>query len=1018
MKKSLHFRYACLLWYFCLLTNVFVVSASDNDLLQNMKNNFINPPMDCRPHTYWWWPGNAVTTEEISWELEQMHEKGIGGVLIASAAPEFYEKGNIPFLSEEHLAMLRHAVLEAKRLGMEVNVNFAVSWMFGGFWVPPEDRSQSLVPVYIDLRGPTLFNSELPKFTKASDRRHELMIENIPDVDKLVAVIAAEVKDNALLRSSLLDLTAKASNNRLNWQVPDGNWRLMVFWLKPTGQIEMYVKDTPVKHWCVDHFSKSAMQNYCNFLGGKYYDTFGDEFGKTVEALHCDSWEMANLPNGINWSDSLMTRFRQLKGYDLTRYLPAIWWEVSDISPKIRYDVNEFLHQTGIETHFDTFLDWCQAHGVKGSMQPIGYPMDILKGAGMAHLPVNEVTPGEKDAVPWFDTRIGVKKYVTSGAHIYDRNIVGVEAYTYIHWEVYRATLEELKIASDGFLRSGANKFYNHGYSYSPEREPAPSRSIPFAARISHPNIWWKYYPLLADYVARCSYLLRQGEFAPDIAIYSPLANQWTLDVLNSRKWTREFYWGDLGKLLIANGYDFDLLNDEALQKMAVIEEGKIKIRNLAYRILIMPNIKALPLATLEFIQKYTQAGGVVIALESLPQNSVGLDDYLRKDEMVKLISTDLFPEQDGKNPKKYGKGVTYFMKLVINRQDILDWQSSALDPFVNTVRNHCPPDFGIDFMKEGLRENNGLSFLHRKSEEMDVYFVSNIQDRASKFPVTFRINNKIPWHWNPYNAEISQVYHYAKQKDGITIPLDLAPYESLFIVFQNAGEKKHVTDSDLFKITGITKENVSALANKNGLQQLVVREGGVKLKKSVSVEDLPASFTISGEWKLSFPGTELSRFDTTLAHLISWTENERIRHFSGTATYDISFELSQNYLADDLLLCLDPGKVGNVAEIELNGSKAGIIWMRDQKSDITKLVRAGTNHLRLSVTNTLINRVSGMEQAPPVPANLVPYYGSGLTPYSASRQKTPEMGFEPLPPSGLLGPVKILVLKKLEIQL
>ncbi len=32
--------------------------------------SFLNPPMDCRPHTYWWWPGNAVTAEEITWELE------------------------------------------------------------------------------------------------------------------------------------------------------------------------------------------------------------------------------------------------------------------------------------------------------------------------------------------------------------------------------------------------------------------------------------------------------------------------------------------------------------------------------------------------------------------------------------------------------------------------------------------------------------------------------------------------------------------------------------------------------------------------------------------------------------------------------------------------------------------------------------------------------------------------------------------------------------------------------------
>jgi len=1002
---------------FLLLFSLFFLFTSFLQSEENLELNFKNPPMDCRPHTYWWWPGNAVTEKEITWELEQMKEKGLGGVLVTSAAPEVYEKGNIPFLSDKHLSMLRHTVDEAKRLGMEVNLNFAVGWVFGGFWVSPEDRAQSLVPVAIDIHGPTLYTSELPKYAKAADRRHELNIDNIPDIDKLVAVIASKTEGDKVLRSSIIDLTSKVKDGRLVWQVPEGHWRLMVFWLKPTGQISNYVKDTSGRHYSVDHFSKTAMQNYCDFLGKKYFETMGDEFGKTVEAVHCDSWELANLPNGIYWSDSLMSKFRQMKGYDLAKHLPAIWWDVADISPKIRYDVNEFIHEVGLETHFKTFFDWCDTHGIKGSAEPIGFPMDILKSAGMSHLPMNEVTPGEKDGVPWFDTRINVKKYVTSGAHIYDRNVVGVEAYTFIHWERYRATLEELKISSDGFLRSGANKFYNHGYSYSPEREPTPSRSIPFAARISHPNIWWKYYPLLADYVGRCSYLLRQGEFAPDIAIYSPLANQWTLNVLNGRKWTREFYWGDLGKFIMANGYDFDLLNDEALQKMASIEDGKIKIRDLEYKILILPNIKALPLETLQFIQKYIEAGGVVIALESLVENSVGLDDYVRKDEMVKSIRNDIFPERDGTHPKKYGKGVSYYLKLVINRQDVLEWKSSVLDPFVNTLRKHCPPDFSIDFTMEGLRENNGLSFLHRKSDEMDIYFVSNIQDRAISMPVTFHIKNKVPWEWNPYTGEIAPILCYEQTDGGTKIRLDLSSYASTFIVFREKGSSNHIKKSDLVKITGINENKIEALADENGTFYVVLDQNSSEITKSVVVNDIPSPYTISGNWKLTLEGEDPELSDMTLSRLASWTDNGKIRNYSGTGHYQINFTIPEEYISESHILLLDPGKVGNIAEVEVNGRKAGITWMREQNLDITDLVKSGQNHLKISVTNTLINRISAMKKASPVPSHLTSYFGSGMTDYSRGMQKTMEMGFEPLPPSGLMGPVKIKVLKKINIQ-
>ncbi len=380
--------------------------------------------------------------------------------------------------------------------------------------------------------------------------------------------------------------------------------------------------------------------------------------------------------------------------------------------------------------------------------------------------------------MPWFDTRIGPKKYIASGAHLYVRNVVAVEAYTYIHWELYRATLEELKIASDGFFRSGANRFINHGYSYSPERDVTPSRSIPFAARITHTNCWWDYYPLLADYVSRCSYLLRKGHFTADIAVYSPLANQWTLDVLNARKWTREFDWGELGKLLISNGYDFDLLNDHILQNRAVISDGKIKVNELEYSILILPGVESVPLETIRFIKEYARAGGVVIALERIPNRSTGFLRHEQNDKEVQSIANEMF------RPPRYGEGYTIRIDTVMDRSDVLDRQSSAFDPFLNAIRKHIPPDFGIDFALHSICENDGLTFLHRKDGDIDIYFVSNIQDKPSRIPVTFRVKGKAPWMWNPYTGGVSRIWCYELKEEGITIPLCLSPYESTFILF------------------------------------------------------------------------------------------------------------------------------------------------------------------------------------------------------------------------------------------
>jgi hypothetical protein len=989
-------------------------AAIDEDLRQN----FLNPPMTCRPQTYWFWPGSGVTEKEITWELQQMHDHGLGGVLINSAFSPIYEKGSIPFLSDEHLAMLRHAVLTAKKLDMKVTLNFSGGWVFGGFWVPPQERSQSLVPAALELTGPRNFSRELPKFKKAADHRGEITVTDIPDSDKLVAVVAGRIVDGKMEAASLVDLTLQVQGSTLHWSVPAGDWQVTAFWLKYTGQ-RTVAPDYGQDHWCVDHFSRTAMKNYCDFIGGKFYQAVGDEFGKTVEALHCDSFEMASLPNGIYWSDSLMTEFRQYKGYDLARYLPALWWSVSDISPKIRYDVNDFLNHAGLGIFFSAFFDWCHRHNVQGSMEPYGFSTDILQGAGRADIPIMEITPGEKDAVPWFDTRIGPRRYVASGADLYGRNIIGVEAYTFIHWEIFRATLEELKIASDGFFCAGANKFYNHLYSYTPEREAAPSRTLPWEAVINHTNIWWKYYRLLADYIARCCFLLRLGAPVKDIAVYSPLANQWTLDVQNARKWTRDFYWGELGKLIAANGYDFDLVNDKVLQHQAQLADGKVSVGSMEYKILILPNIQAMPLETLESIQRYVKNGGVVIALERVPESSTGFVDYAARDAKVRALVSEMFTEPVGDNgtgPRDFGKGRTYHIKLVINRQDVLDWRSSALDPFVNTLREHTMPDVSIDLSAAGLRENNGVSFAHRKVGENDLYFVSNIQERSCTTPVTFRIQGKVPWRWNPYDGTITRLCQYRAKANSIEVPLDLAPYESMFLLLQPDEDSVRVEPSSLRMITDIKGDALIALAGENGVHQVVAEKQKRRYSFPVTIKNVPPPFQINGQWTMILEGNSFARVESTLTQLVSWTSDPRTKHFSGTGRYETSFALPSEYLAPDLQLELDLGSVGNVAEVEVNGKRVGICWMRNQRLNITRTVSGGSNRLVVLVTNTLINRASGLTQLVPVPEDLVAHYGRGTTSYSAGFRGP--VGFKPLPASGLLGPVRIIATKKFNLPL
>ena len=83
---------------------------------------------------------------------------------------------------------------------------------------------------------------------------------------------------------------------------------------------------------------------------------------------------------------------------------------------------------------------------------------------------------------------------------------------------------------------------------------------------------------ILHAYISRCCFLLRQGSFVGDVLVYSPQATVWTKQTLFGSE-RRNVPYGDLPLTLVANGYDFDPVNDDVLQNRARVENGHIKIR-------------------------------------------------------------------------------------------------------------------------------------------------------------------------------------------------------------------------------------------------------------------------------------------------------------------------------------------------------------------------------------------------------------------------------------------------------
>ena len=164
----------------------------------------------------------------------------------------------------------------------------------------------------------------------------------------------------------------------------------------------------------------------------------------------------------------------------------------------------------------------------------------------------------------------------------------------------------------------------------------------------------------------------------------------------------------------------------------------------------------------------------------------------------------------------------------------------------------------------------------------------------------------------------------------------------------------------------------------------------------------------------MELSGKDFSAIRKTTDRLTSWSDDPATKTFSGTGHYSIDFSLPSGYLSADQKVYLDLGKVGNIAEVKINGKEAGIVWMRGQRPEVAELLKTGLNHLEVEITNTLINRIAAMKEPAPIPDYMVTRYGNKDKLTEVPR----EFGFSPLPAAGLLGPVRLIPARTVTIPL
>jgi len=256
------------------------------------------------------------------------------------------------------------------------------------------------------------------------------------------------------------------------------------------------------------------------------------------------------------------------------------------------------------------------------------------------------------------------------------------------------------------------------------------------------------------------------------------------------------------------------------------------------------------------------------------------------------------------------------------------------------------PPDF--DYQAADAQ----VLAIHRHLPDREIYFLTNRRDRAETIQAAFRVQGLRPELWDPVTGDVRGVA--AQESGGLSrITLTLPAYASTFVVFSHAAASARRPDT------------------------VIARQ------------------TLEGPWTVSFQPDRGAPEQPVQLAAGSWSDNsdDRIRYFSGTATYSKSFDLPKNGPGHRLML--DLGDAREVADVWLNGKWLGSRWTAPFRLDATAAAKAGSNRLTIKVANLWVNRLIGDAQpgtARKYSFMAIPTYGPGA----------------PLRASGLLGPVTL----------
>ncbi|WP_162052919.1 glycosyl hydrolase [Pontibacter pamirensis] len=593
-------------------------------------------------------------------------------------------------------------------------------------------------------------------------------------------------------RDRIIDLTSfMDKSGQLKWKAPAGNWTILRIGFTSMGTLNRSAPDAGVGLEC-DKYSAEAIEFHFKKMMENLLPSLHPLAKKGKVGLLIDSYEVGMQ----NWTPGFEQEFRKRMGYDLLKYLPAMTGRVVgsvEETNRFLWDLRRSQADLMADNYYGKFTDLCHQHGIISYSQPYDRgPMEEMQIGARMDINLGEFWNSLSSIFQNNWTMRRTMKLSASIAHVNGQQVIGAEAFTgepeSARWQEYPFAMKAL---GDKKFTEGLNRIVFHRFAHQPHPTAKPGMTMgPWGIHFDRTNTWWEPGKAWISYLTRCQSLLQQGLFVADLAYFtSESPGGYTVvdrSELNPPP---------------PEGYDYDLMDAEVIMKRVKVENGRITLPDgMSYRALVLQEPKGITLGLLRKLQELVNQGMILIGPK--PEYTLGLQGYPDNQSEFDSITANLWGNGSG-----VGRGRVYGSQPL---QAVLDALALKSDFQVSSRSGDAP-----------------ITYIHRRVDGADIYFLANQRRKQEDLVCTFRVKGMQPELWDADTGMMTPVSMYEQVGDQVRVPVQLEPSGSVFVVFRTPAPARHVQ--------AVLKDNTPLLSTKPFLKE------PRKLYKDVS-----GNFTIS----------------------------------------------------------------------------------------------------------------------------------------------------------------------------